>query len=169
MVHYNSPPLSPQLLNAICMHRKLLARFPTFSAICSCRVHMSMRFGLPMRHCQCGVWKHITLCGPTCFLFFFKIVNVECERMLHFVTRIDVEMLKKTSHCIFKCAFKRHTFSRWSLGIIWIANDFNDSGSERHKATMRKRCKIHWQSPMTFRRDVFDQCFDQANKPKSSM
>ena len=38
--------------------------FPTFSAIFSCRVHMSMRFGLPMRHCQCGVWKNVTLCDP---------------------------------------------------------------------------------------------------------
>ncbi len=42
--------------------------------------------------------------------FCFLIVNVECERMLHFVTRIDVKMLERTSPCILKCAIKRHTF-----------------------------------------------------------
>ena len=38
---------------------------PTFRAIFSCHVHVSMRFGLAMRHCHWGMWKHITLCGPT--------------------------------------------------------------------------------------------------------
>ena len=50
------------------------------------------------------------------FLSFFKIVNVECERRLHFVTRIDVEMLKKTSPRILKSAIKRHTFKGDLLG-----------------------------------------------------
>ena len=53
--------------------------------------------------------------GVQCFCIFhsvarFKIVNVECEIMLHFVTRLDVKILKKTRPCIKKCAIKRHAF-----------------------------------------------------------
>ena len=41
---------------------------------------------------------------------FLLIVNVDGETMLHFVTRLDVNILKKTPPCIFKCGIKRHTF-----------------------------------------------------------
>ena len=34
---------------------------------------------------------------PDVFFVSFKIVNVECERMLHFVTRSNVKMLKNLS------------------------------------------------------------------------
>ena len=109
--------------------------FPAFSAIFSCHVHMSMRFGLAMRHCHWGMWKHITLCGPTlkrkqcgflCLvvcLFVWSLVCL-CVVFLFFPLRLFeflCFLMIDDTHAL-AIHISRGTCTR---GDIWIANEFN--------------------------------------------
>ena len=117
-------------------------------------------------NCQCGVWKHITLCAPTFFFF-----NCQCGVWKN-ATRCDPNQCQNVEEPVLACS-----------NVILNATIFNCdllespesptistiSGRSFRKQSWEKTCKIRWRSPMTFRRDFFDPIFPQLSDPTSTM
>ena len=104
--------------------------------------HMVQRGGVFFLNCQCGVWKHVTLCDPK-----------QCQN-------VEEPLLAFSNVFLNATIFKGDLLASYESPTISTISDRNFI-----KQSWDKTCKIRWQSPMTFRRDFFRPSFSQIKWP----